>query len=276
MTLGFDDVAATLLVDTTETLLNTGTALTTPNNAQQILEVSPYLCAVGAVPTTDEVQMPFFRMQSDDVAIEPLICSLPTNQGTDGTPISALGWSPVMPTWPVNIPIAEQSRINYFGDLDEALTLDPRMGVTVVYSDQASNMPEMYYQRGATASTSGTADNARTAGVDITLTGGSEIVQLINTVGITLNAPSIHVSGFMEYASSDFQTSFPYRVQVSQIVASVGASGTCDGGQGIKIFKMPIGQGIPIAGRTVINTFMTQRDAVGTGFLFNHCVGYIK
>ena len=275
MTLGFDDVAATLLVDTTETLLNTGTALTTPNNAQQILEVSPYLCAQGAVPTTDEVQMPFMRIQSDDVAVEPKLFSLPVNNGTDGTPISALGWSPVYPTFPMNIPIAEQSRINYFGDLDEALTLDPRMGATVVYSDQSTNMPQYFYQRGATASTSGTADNARTVGVDITLTGGAEIVQLINTVGITTNAPSITVSGFHEYSSSDFQTSFPYRVQVQPIVQSVGASGTTDGGAGIKIFKMPIGQGIPIAGRTVINTFFTQRDVL-TGCLFNHCVAYIK
>ncbi len=276
MTLGFDDVSATLLVDTTETLLNAGLPLTTPNNAQQILEVSPYLCTAGAVPTTDETQMPFMRIQSDDVAIEPKIFSLPVSNGTDGTPVNALGWSPVQPTYPMNIPIAEQSRINYFGDLDEALTLDPRMACTVVYSDQGTNMPQYFYQRGATASTSGTADDARTAGADITLTGGAEIIQLINTIGITLSAPSIHACGFMEYSSSDFQTSFPYRVQVQQIVESVSASGSTDGGAGIKIFKMPIGQGIPIAGRTVINTFMTQRDAVGTGFLFNHCVAYIK
>ena len=276
MTLGFDDVAATLLVDTTETLLNAGTALTTPNNAQQILEVAPYINTQGAVPTTDETQMPFMRIQSDDVAIEPKLFSMPVSNGTDGTPVNALGWSPIYPAYPMNIPIAEQSRINYFGDLDEAMTIDGRMAATVVYSDQPTNMPQMFYQRGASASTSGTADNARTAGVDITITGGAEIVQLINTVGITLSAPSIHATGFMEYASSDFQTSFPYRVAFTQVVESVSASGSTDGGAGIKIWKMPIGQGIPIAGRTVINTFITQRDAVGTGFLFNHCVGYIK
>ena len=275
MVLGFDDVSATTLVDTTETLLNAGTPLTTPNNAQQILEVSPYICSVGVGGTTDESVQPFFRIQSDDVAVEPKICSLPVIDYGDGAFTAVFG-SPLMPTWPMNIPLAEQSRINYFGDLDEAVTVDPKLAVTVVYSDQASNMPEYYYQRGATSTQGGTVDNTRTAGADITITGGAEIVMLINTIGVTTSVLNDQINGFHEYASSDFQTSFPYRVQVTQAFASIDALSSIDGGAGIKIFKMPIGQGIPIAGRTVISTFYTQRDTMAVGCQFNHCVGYIK
>ena len=158
---------------------------------------------------------PFFRVQSDDVSVEPKICSLPVIDYGDGAFTSVHG-SPIMPTWAMNIPLSEQSRINYFGDLDEALTVDPKLGVTVVYSDLASNMPEYYYQRGATATTGGTVDGTRTAGADITITGGSVIVELINTIAVKTSVKDDQLNGFHEYQSADFQTSFPYRVQVTQ------------------------------------------------------------
>ena len=274
MTLGFDDATPTLLVDTTETLLNSGNPLTTPNNAQSIPEIVPYICTQGST-TTDEAIQPFVRVQSDDIALEPKIFSLPVTNAGDGAFTAYFG-SPIMPAYAMNIPIAEQSRINYFGDLDEAVTNDPRLGVTVVYSDQGTTAPQMYYQRGATATGGGTAINTRTEGAVITLTGGREITHLINTVAVQTSLLSEHISGFIEYQSSDFQTSFPYRVQVTQMVASLGATGSADGGAGIKIFKMPVGQGIPIAGRTVIQSFFTQMDAMAVAPFFNSCVGYIK
>ena len=274
MTLGFDDATPTVLVDTTETLLNTGTALTTPNNAQSIPEIVPYICTQGSM-TTDEAIQPFVRVQSDDVAVEPKIFSLPVTDGGDGAFTAYFG-SPIMPAYAMNIPLVEQSRINYFGNLDEAVASDPRLGVTVVYSDQGATSPEMFFQRGATATGGGTAINTRTEGAVITLTGGREITQLINTVAVQTSLLDQHINGFIEYQSSDFQTSFPYRVQVTQMVSSLGATNSSDGGAGIKIFKMPIGQGIPIAGRTVIQSFFTQMDALTVAPFFNSCVGYIK
>ncbi len=134
----------------------------------------------------------------------------------------------------------------------------------------------MFYQRGATATAGGTAINTRTEGAVITLTGGREITHLINTVAIQASLLSEHINGFIEYQSSDFQTSFPYRVQVTAMNAGLGATSDHNGGAGIKIFKMPIGQGIPIAGRTVIQSFFTQMDDMGTAPFFNSCVGYIK
>ena len=274
MTLGFDDATPTLLVDTTETLLNTGLPLTTPNNATSIPEIIPYICTSGA-PTASEAIQPFGRVQSDDVAVEPKIFSLPVIDFGLGA-FEAINGSPLMPAYPMNIPLVEQSRINYFGNLDEALTSDPRLGVTVVYSDQGNQGQEMFYQRGATATAGGTAINTRTEGAVITLTGGREIVQLINTVAVQTSVASEHINGFIEYQSSDFQTSFPYRVQVQEMSASISTITANDGGAGIKIFKMPIGQGIPIAGRTVIQSFFTQMDALAVAPFFNSCVGYIK
>ena len=180
----------------------------------------------------------------------------------------------------MNIKLAEQSRINYFGNNQNDAAVEPLVGATVVYSDQASNMPEQYWQKPVNESATGTTINTRAAGNDITITGGAEINYLISILGLhgTVVA-SEHLNGASEFVSSDFQTSFPYRVQVTGVNFGIGETGNLpDGnaGSGIKRHNMPIGQGIPIAGRTVISTFFTNRDAVNAAGFFVNSVGYIK
>ncbi len=277
MTIGFDDVVPTALSSTDEQTLNNGNPLTTPNDAQQIVEVIPYTCIQGAFDS-DEALAPVFRIQSDDVAVEPKIFSLPVIQGGD-----ALGsWiaSPIMPSYPMNIRLAEQSRINYFGNNQNNAAVEPLLGATVVYSDQGASQPEQFWQKPLNESATGTAINTRSAGNDITITGGAEINWLTSVVGLmSAVVASEHINGAAEFVSSDFQTSFPYRVQVTGVNFGIGETGNLpDGnaGAGIKRFNMPIGQGIPIAGRTVINTFFTNRDANNAAGFFVLGVGYVK
>ncbi len=278
MTIGFDDATATILNATTEVTINNGNPLTTPNDAQQIVEVIPYLALQGATDV-DEAVAPTFRIASDDVSVEPKIFSLPVIQGGDAA--SSFLASPIQPAYPMNIRLAEQSRINYFANNQNDAAVEPMVGATVVYSDQGANQPEQFWQKPLNESPTGTAIDTRAQGNDITITGGAEINWLTNIVGLhnTIVA-SEHINGFAEYVSSDFQTSFPYRVQVTANNTGIGESGNLpDGnaGAGIKRYQMPIGQGIPIAGRTVINTFFTNRDEIATnaGF-FCLGVGYIK
>ncbi len=278
MVLGFDDAAATILNATTEVTINNGNPLTTPNDAQQIVEVIPYLALQGATDV-DEAVAPTFRIASDDVSVEPKIFSLPVIQGGDAA--SSFLASPIQPAYPMNIRLAEQSRINYFANNQNDAAVEPLVGATVIYSDQAASAPEQFWQKPLNESATGTAIDTRAQGNDITITGGSEINWLTNVVGLhAAIIASEHINGFAEYVSSDFQTSFPYRVQVTANNTGIGESGNLpDGnaGAGIKRYQMPIGQGIPIAGRTVINTFFTNRDEIATnaGF-FCLGVGYIK
>ena len=277
MVIGFDDATATILVGTTEQKINGGNPLTTPNDAQQIVEVIPYLALQGAVDSNESIAG-IFRIQSDDVSVEPKAFNLPVVQG--GGALSAFLASPIMPAWPMNIRLPEQSRINYFANNQFDAAIEPKVGATVVYSDQGANQPEQFWQKPANETPTGTADDTRTAGDDITITGGAEINWLVNIVGNTTNVTkSEHVNGFSEFASSDFQTSLPYRVQLTENNQGIGETGNLsDGnaGAGIKRYNMPIGQGIPIAGRTVINNFFTQRDALGTAGYFLNSLGYIK
>ena len=277
MTIGFDDAVATVLAAEVEQQINSGNPLTTPNDAQQIVEVIPYIAVQGAMDS-DEALAPIFRIASDDVSVEPKRFNLPVIQGGD-----ALGsWtgSPLMPAWPMNIRLAEQSRINYFANNQNNAAIEPLIGATVVYSDQAANSPEQFWQKPDNESATGTTIDTRSAGNDITITGGSEINWLVNIVGLqSAVVASEHINGVAEFVSSGFQTAFPYKVQVTAVNFGIGETGNLpDGnaGAGIIRYNMPIGQGIPIAGRTVINTFFTNRDGLNAAGFFLNSVGYLK
>ena len=277
MTIGFDDAVATVLVGTTEQTINNGNPLTTPNDAQQIIEVSPYICVQGAFDS-DEALAPIFRIQSDDVSVEPKRFNLPVIQGGDA--LYSFLASPIMPSWAMNIKLNQQSRINYFANNQNDAAIEPLIGATVVYSDQQSNLPEQFWQKPDNESATGTVINTRSAGNDITITGGAEINWLISIVGLhTAVVSAEHLNGVAEFVSSDFQTAFPYKLQVTAVNTGIGETGNLpdmNAGAGIKRHNMPIGQGIPIAGRTVINNFFTQRDGLGAAGFFLNSVGYIK
>ena len=277
MTIGFDDAVATILSGTTEQTINSGNPVTTPNDAQQIIEVIPYYCIQGAFDS-DEALAGIFRLQSDDVSVEPKRFSLPVIQGGDA--LNSFVASPIMPSWPMNIRLAEQSRINYFANNQNDAAIEPLVGCTVVYSDQGSTLPEQFWQKPDNESATGTAINTRSAGNTITITGGAEINWLVSIVGLHAAVVSAeHLNGVAEFVSSDFQTAFPYKVQVTSVNTGIGETGNLpdmNAGAGIKRYNMPIGQGIGIAGRTVIDNFFTQRDALGGAGFFLNSVGYIK
>ncbi len=273
MTLGFDEIDPTILSGTDEQTLNDGNPLTTPNDAQQIVEVVPSLVALGVV-TVEEGIMPVMRIQSDDVAIEPKIFNF---EGMNGPLLSGPIQSPIFSAKPMNIRLAEQSRINFFGNNQVDATVEPAMGGYVVYSDQGANMPEQFYQKPLNESIFNVTLDGRTQGNDITITGGAEINLLSSLLSIGLGdvVESEHLAGTAEWSSSDFQTSFPYRIAGQSVNYGSGPT-TSTMSDGYKMTKLPIGQGIPIAGRTVINTFFTSRTNIASASNFILGVGYIK
>ena len=276
MTIGFDDVTATALNATTEVQLNTGVSLTVPDPANSLLEIVPYYSQLGAF-TTNEAIMPLMRLQSDDIAIEPKRFSLYAISGGDAT-FSTIA-SPRLRTYALNVDtsISRSARINYFATDQLDATVEPAVGATVVYSDRSPSQPEQFYQKPieAAPTVTGTALGERIAGDSITITGGREINYLSVQIGTEVALLSEHVFGFGGFESSDFLTSLPYRVAVQPLNAGLGANVNYSG-DGISSYVMPVGDGIPIAGRTVINTFFTNVDALGTAAQFVNGVGYIK
>ncbi len=281
MTIGFDDCTPVLTSGTDEVQLNGGVALTTPDKASTLVEVIPYGTYQAAI-TTSEPQITAIRMQSDDVAIEPKRFTMGS---VNAVPAAASQFKvPVLIAYEMNVDLAvsRQSRINYFARQQLALGNEPAIGVTVVYDTNPPQAPEQFWQKPDNETAMATAIDTRTAGDDITITGGREINSLTgNSDSGTSEVASEQIWGNYEYASADFLTSSPYRVAAQPITIGIGEASNLaeydQAGHGLDVKRMPIGNGIPIAGRTVINNFFTQRDA-SASILANFIVGvgYIK
>jgi len=276
MVLGFDDVTFTALATTAEVQLNGGASLTTPNDASGILEVIPYQMELGAF-TTDESVITNFRIDSDDVNTTPCNFLLPVLDGGDGA-FTAVG-SPALKSYSVNIPLAEQSRINYFAQGQITNTVEPGVGATVVYTTGRIGQ-QQYYSKVTNETATGTVINTRAVGGTVTITGGNRINHLMATLGHDANAGSAvaseHGVGFIEFSSSDFNTAMPYRVAIQPYASGLGATASSMSGPGIVDYKLPIGHEIPIQGRTVIDTFYTNRDTKAVADVFICGIGFLK
>ena len=277
MTLGFDDMVSTSTgaASTAEFQLNNAAALTTPNIANGIVEVIPYHFAQGAY-TTDESAAIAMRISSFDVSMDPCRFNLPIITGGD-TAFVSVGF-PALTAYGLNTPLAEQSRIDYFGQAQIANTVLEEVGATVVYTDSGVGQ-QQFFQKPDNEGVSVAAINSRATGNQITITGGSQINQLMGfffsnaTAGDV--ATDIHWAGVYEFSSSDFDTPFPYRIGGLQLLAG-GEAAASVMGSGITRMMLAGGNGIPISSRTTIDTFYTNRDATANVMNFIHNVGFVK
>ncbi len=269
MVYGFDDVAfASIGTGVVETQLNGAASLRVPSSATGIVEVIPYQMELGAF-TTDQSLMTAFRVQSDDVAVEPKRFVLDGIMGGDGAFEAVL--APPLRAYAMNVPLSGVERINYFAQAQIANAVAPGVGATVVYTEGGVGT-QQYYQKPDNETAGAATIDTRTAGNTITVTGGGFINGLYAIVTVGANLASEHAVGFMEFQSSDFQTSMPFRVAVQP--AATGLSATASAlSAGTMEYTLPAGQEIPLNSNVTINTFYTNRDEV-TADNFIGCVRY--
>jgi len=264
LTYGYDDATFTAMSGVTEVQINSGTSLTAPDPAHGLLAVIPYMSELGAF-TTNQSLFCAFRVQSDDVAVEPKKFVLP-NVNTGDAAFTSVA-APALLAYPLDVPLNGGEHINYYGQPLVTNTVEPGIGATVIYSTTGTNGSESYYQRPTNETAAGTAINTRTQQTDdITITGGNEITGLYTIVSGATATASEHDVGFSEFVSPDFDTSMPYRVAVQPTFTGLGAAANAvTGGGGIMQFNMPRGQGIPLADKVTITTYYTNRDARAAG-----------
>jgi len=275
MTYGYDDVTGTTMSVQTEVQLNDGTSLTAPDPAHGLLAVIPYAYELGAF-TVDQSLFIAFRVQSDDVAIEPKKFVLP-NINTGDAAFTSVA-APALLAYPIDTPLNGGEHINYYAQPLTTNTVEPAVGATVIYSTTGTNGPEQYYTRPSSATAGGTAINTRTTqGNDMTITGGNEISALYTVVSGAVATASQHDCGFAEFTSPDFNTSMPYRVAVQPTFTGLGAAANAvTGGGGIMKYEMPRGQGIPLADKVTITSYYTNRDLRTGASNFINFVRYTK
>ena len=79
----------------------------------------------------------------------------------------------------------------------------------------------------------------------------------------------------MEFQSSDFQTSMPYRVAVAPCATALGAAAcSLSNPDGLSSYNVP--GGIPLDANCTINTFYTNREDQTAGSAFIGSVRYTR
>ena len=260
MTYGYDDVTTTSLgTGVAETQLNGGTSLSAPDPAHGFLAVVPYQSESAAF-TPDESLLTAFRLQSDDVAIEPKKLVLP-NVNTGDAAFASVQ-APALLAYPINTPLAGGEHLNFYAQPLVANTVAPICGATVIYDTDGTNGAEQYYTRPTNETAAATAVDTRTEGGSMTIQGGNEITGLYTVVSGATATASQHDVGYSEFISPDFNTSMPYRIAVQPTYTGLGsAAGASTGGGGLMQYNMPRGKGIPLANNVTITNYYTNRDA---------------
>jgi len=275
MTYGYDDVTTTSLgTGVAETQLNTATSLSAPDPAHAFLAVIPYQSESAAF-TVDQSLLTAFRIQSDDVAVEPKKFVLP-NVNTGDAAFTSVA-APALLAYPINTPLAGGEHLNFYGQPLVANSVAPICGATVIYDTESTNGAEQYYTRPTNESVAATAVDTRTEGGSMTIQGGNEITGLYTVVSGGVATASQHDVGYSEFLSPDFNTSMPYRVAVQPTYTGLGsAANAVTGGGGIMQYNMPRGKGIPLANNVTITNYYTNRDARTGASNFINFVRYSK
>ena len=277
MTYGFDDVTftSTLAGSTAEVQLNTATSLSAPDPAHAFNAVIPYQMELGAF-TTNQSLLTAFRIQSDDVAVEPKKFVLP-NINTGDAAFTSVA-VPALLAYPINTPLAGGEHLNFYAEPLTSNVVAAGVGATVIYDTDSTNGSEQYYTRPTNETASSATINTRTEGGSMTIQGGNEITGLYCVVSGAVATASEHDVGYSEFLSPDFETSMPYRVAVQPTATGLGAAANAvTGGGGLMQYNMPRGKGIPLANNVTISNYFTNRDArAGGASNFINLVRYSK
>ena len=247
---------------TAEVRLNSDSPIQVPDGINNIVSAIPYYCPTGAL-SPDESYVTRVRLQSNDISIEPARFMM--SGVNTGDAAFASVQAPILQEYNLNIPNANGANVNVYAQPMVNNTVATFVGCELVYSTSSTGA-QQYWNTPDALSTGGTTINTRQTLNTITITDGREITSLNALVAPTTAAASTHSVGEIEFQSSDFQVPFPYSFPIQPSFAGLGAAAAQSTNPiGLSRQKFPAGHGIPLAPRALINSFFTNRDAVGAG-----------
>ena len=253
---------STLAASTAEVRLNSDSPIQVPDGINNIVSAIPYYCPTGAF-SPDESYVTRVRLQSNDISIEPARFMM--SGVNTGDAAFASVQAPILQEYNMNIPNANGANVNVYAQPMVNNTVATFVGCELVYSTSSTGS-QQYWNTPDALSTGGTTINTRQTLNTITITDGREITSLNALVAPTTAAASTHSVGEIEFQSSDFQVPFPYSFPIQPSFAGLGAAAAQSTNPiGLSRQKFPAGHGIPLAPRALVNSFYTNRDAVGAG-----------
>lgn len=249
-----------------------GNPLVVPANARGLLEVVPWQ-AGNAVVTASESINTQFRMDSNDVAtMIPKLFNLPEILGGLGTAVQHV--IPALQAFKCNTPLNGGERINYYAKPQVANTTATIVGAHPCYSDMGTRGAEQFYQNSTNTTITAPAAFTRSAGSNVTITGG----RLINFVqphimSVVTTAAQSYV-GVAELTSSDFIQSYPYKFPTQPVGGFLGASSSPADLNGDKYY---LDEPIPIRNtQCIVSPFWTNHVLQTGNVNFVTTLGFLK
>ena len=213
----------------TETALGTGVARTEidaatskPTQAKELVEFVPYM-ALNGIPTTVESVSAQIEIVSISIDLLPKVVIVPPIEAGLSTLIPTL--VPILESYPCHTKVTEgaSEQIQAFGTAQVANTVAPLAGVGLHYSTVDSGLPEMFYDKPANETNTGTAATTVT-GNTIQINAGKVLQSAYYAaVYVTPTAGDPFIGDFT-ISSNDFDDPMPLEMPMQPVGQFLGAT----------------------------------------------------
>jgi len=205
-------------------------ATSKPTQSRELVEFVPYMALNGLTTTVESVTAEI-ELTSDSINMLPKRAIVPPIMAGLSTVYPTL--IPILQSYACHTPVKEGSsqQVSAFGTPQVANTVAPLMGVSLHYStaraslpwNEASLLPEMFYDKPANETAIGTAATTVT-GNTIQVNGGVMLQSAYFYAAPTTPTIGDSLIGEFAVSSNDFQDSSPLDMPMQPVGAFLGAT----------------------------------------------------
>lgn len=212
-----------------ETSMGTGVTRTAidvptqkPTEAIELVEFVPYM-SQGGVPTTAESQSGELELTSDSINLLPKRVIVPPILAGLSTLIPSL--VPILHAYEAHTPLKNgaSSNVSAFGTMQVANTVAPLMGVGLHYATVKSGIAEMFYDKPANETSTGTAATT-VAGNTIQINDGLVLMSAYFAAVLVTPTAGDPLVGSFSLASNNFDDSMGLEMPQQPVGAFLGAT----------------------------------------------------
>jgi len=267
----FDVATATSLgTGVAKSAINGGNNLTKPTQAQNLIEVIPYIASSGAL-TAGQSVLAKGIIESNSVNLLPKQFLVPPVCGGLGTFTSTLSGMLDAVECNTKLQLGSTQQFQVSGQCFIANTVAPKMGMSFHYSENLPTQKEHFYDLPTNETNTGTSAT-QVSGEDITINDATYLEGIYPLVVPAVVTASESYIGYMSVSSNDFGNSMPLKVPIQPISTALGSHVS------VYVAKMPHYSNIhmPMKSSCLISHTYTQEEALTATANFQIGYDYVK
>lgn len=212
MAIGSKFSGYTALSSTTAVLLG-GAAVELPDGAREIVAMIPYLTSPAGNTASEPVAAEAY-LESDDVKVVPFhVLAQPIGSSLLKSTTQVQGETTKGALYEVHAPVKGGESISCYGKGLFNHTIEPYMGVLIVYSNMPMGKPQLFSKIGTFTNT-GTAAG-RVTGSNITIVGSSRLREIFGMAVGTTVAALKGVAGHIDLQSEGFSPAWTLHLPIN-------------------------------------------------------------